>query len=185
MDPPGFEGVLSAARVGEGWALTELYRSLYPRILGYVAAVEPVEAEDVASETWLSIARGLERFRGDEAGLRALAFTIARRRILDLRRTRIRRRTEPGDPSLLQRAGETGNVEDEAIASLGTDWAVGLIVSTLPADQAEILLLRVIGSLDAAAVGKIVGKRPGTVRVLQHRALRRLARTLERQGVTP
>jgi DNA-directed RNA polymerase specialized sigma24 family protein len=34
------------------------------------------------------------------------------------------------------------------------------------------------------AVAKIVGKRPGTVRVLQHRALRRLARVLERKGVT-
>jgi RNA polymerase sigma-70 factor (ECF subfamily) len=42
----------------------------------------------------------------------------------------------------------------------------------------------VIGDLDVDAVAKIVGKRPGAVRVLHHRALRRLARILQREGVT-
>jgi DNA-directed RNA polymerase specialized sigma24 family protein len=42
----------------------------------------------------------------------------------------------------------------------------------------------VIGQLDAETVGTILGKRPGTVRVMQHRALRRLASVLELEGVT-
>jgi RNA polymerase sigma-70 factor (ECF subfamily) len=45
--------------------------------------------------------------------------------------------------------------------------------------------LRVIAGLDAEHVGRIMGKRPGTVRVLQHRGLRRLAELLEAQGVRP
>jgi RNA polymerase sigma-70 factor, ECF subfamily len=179
-----FEAVLLAARDGEGWALTELYRVLYPRMVRYLGAVEPNEAEDVACDAWLDVVRGLRRFRGDEAGLRAFAFTIARRRLLDLRRRRARRRTEPRDPRTLSQAGPTGNVEEEALSSLGTDWAINLITASLPSEQAEIVLLRVIGDLDADAVAKIVGKRPGNVRVLQHRALRRLARILQRAGVT-
>ena len=46
---------------------------------------------------------------------------------------------------------------------------------TLPPDQAEIILLRVVAGLPVEEVAAITGRRPGTVRVLQHRALRRLA----------
>jgi RNA polymerase sigma-70 factor (ECF subfamily) len=179
-----FEAVLVAARTGQGWALTALYRALYPRILRYLRAVEPTEAEDLASDTWLDIVHGLERFRGDEPDLRAFSFTIARRRLLDLRRRRSRRRTEPREPRGLIQAGPIGNVEEEALSSLGTGWAIDLITSSLTSEQADVVLLRVIGDLDVDAVANIVGKRPGTVRVLHHRALRRLARILRREGVT-
>ena len=179
-----FEAVLVAARGGEEWALAELYRALYPRMVRYVRAVEPIEAEDVASDAWLEVARGLARFRGDEAGLRAFSFTIARRRLLDIRRQRARRRTEPRDHRGLMQAAPIGNVEEEALSSLGTDWAIRLITRSLSSEQADVILLRVVGDLEVEAVAKIVGKRPGTVRVLQHRALRRLARVLEREGVT-
>jgi RNA polymerase sigma-70 factor, ECF subfamily len=179
-----FEAVLAAARRGDGGALAELYRALYPRIVRYLRAVEPAEAEDLASDTWLDVAHGLERFRGDEAGLRAFAFTIAQRRLLDLRRRRSRRRTEPREPGGLIQVGPTGDVEEEALSSLGTGWAINLITSSLTSEQADVVLLRVIGDLDVEAVANIVGRRPGTVRVLHHRALRRLARILQREGVT-
>jgi RNA polymerase sigma-70 factor (ECF subfamily) len=179
-----FEGILAAARRGEGAALAELYRAVYPRIVRYLRAVESAEAEDLASDTWLDVVHGLERFRGDEPDLRAFSFTIARRRLLDLRRRRSRRRTEPRDSDGLLQAGPVGNVEEEALSSLGTGWAIDLITSSLTSEQADVVLLRVIGDLDVDAVAKIVGKRPGAVRVLHHRALRRLAKVLQREGVT-
>jgi RNA polymerase sigma-70 factor, ECF subfamily len=180
----GFEAVLAAARDGEEWALTELYRAFYPRIVRYMRAVELAEAEDVACDTWLDVVRSLDRFHGDEVDFRGFSFTIARRRLLDLRRRRARRRTEPRDPQAMVQAGPTGNVEEEALSSLGTDWAVSLIVSSLSSEQADVVLLRVLGDLDVQTVARLVGKRPGTVRVMQHRALRRLARVLQREGVT-
>jgi RNA polymerase sigma-70 factor, ECF subfamily len=180
----GFEAVLAAARTGEEWALTDLYRALYPTIVRYVRAVEPAEAEDVACDTWLDVVRSLDRFHGDEVAFRAFSFTIARRRVLDLRRRQARRRTEPRDPRSLVQAGPTGNVEEEALSSLATHWAISLITSSLSSEQADVVLLRVIGDLDVQTVARIVDKRPGTVRVMQHRALRRLARVLQREGVT-
>jgi RNA polymerase sigma-70 factor (ECF subfamily) len=39
-------------------------------------------------------------------------------------------------------------------------------------------MLRVVAGLDVAEVAAIMGKRPGAVRVLSHRALRRLAERL-------
>ena len=47
-------------------------------------------------------------------------------------------------------------------------------------------MLRAIAGLDVAHVAAIMGKRPGTVRVLAHRGLRTLARRLaeEERAVT-
>jgi RNA polymerase sigma-70 factor, ECF subfamily len=51
-------------------------------------------------------------------------------------------------------------------------------VAALPADQAEAIVLRVVAGLGVDRVATIMGKRPGTVRVLTHRGLRRLAERL-------
>jgi RNA polymerase sigma-70 factor (ECF subfamily) len=178
-----FEPVLAAARQGADWALASLYRDLHPRVLRYLWARDPSEAEDLASETWLDVARGLHRFGGDEAGFRAWVFTIARRRLLDERRSAARRLTTPLSADRLALLGETGNVEHEALLSLEAQAALDRIVE-LPAEQAEVVLLRVLGDLSAREVARILGKREGTVRVLQHRALRRLARQRVREAVT-
>jgi RNA polymerase sigma-70 factor (ECF subfamily) len=83
---------------------------------------------------------------------------------------------------LVERGG-IGDVEEEAMAGLATDAAIARI-ATLPPDQAEVVLLRILGGLSVREVAAITGKRPGTVRVLQHRALRRLAREVRREAVT-
>jgi RNA polymerase sigma-70 factor (ECF subfamily) len=51
-------------------------------------------------------------------------------------------------------------------------------MATLPADQAEAIVLRVVAGLAVDRVAEIMGKRPGAVRVLTHRGLRRLAQRL-------
>jgi RNA polymerase sigma-70 factor (ECF subfamily) len=56
------------------------------------------------------------------------------------------------------------------------------LIAELPRDQAEVVALRVLGGLDVAEVARILGKRPGAVRVLAHRGLRRLAQRLEAAG---
>jgi RNA polymerase sigma factor (sigma-70 family) len=183
MSIEAFESVLSGAQAGASWALTILYRDLHPRVLRYLSVREPVEAEDLASEVWLDVAAGIGRFRGDEEGFRAWVFTIARRRLLDLRRRASVRREKPVPLELLGGHRGIGDAEGEALASIHADAATALI-ATLPPDQSDVVLLRVIGDLSVADVAKILGKRPGAVRALQHRALRHLAQVVSREGVT-
>ena len=52
------------------------------------------------------------------------------------------------------------------------------VIADLPTDQAEAVALRVLAGLEVNWVAAITGKRPGTVRVLTHRGLRRLAERL-------
>src|SRR5438093_12929189 len=86
-----FATTLAAAQAGAEWALAELYRDLHPRVLRYFRALEPSEAEDLASEVWLDVARRLGRFEADDRDFRAWAFTIAPPRLVDIRWRRARR----------------------------------------------------------------------------------------------
>jgi RNA polymerase sigma factor (sigma-70 family) len=183
MSIEAFDSVLLAAQAGAEWALTILYRELHPRVLRYLSSREPVEAEDLASEVWLDVASGIHRFRGDEGGFRAWVFTIARRRLVDLRRRAAVRKTAPSPRELLGGDRGVGNVEEEALAALGSNSALARIAS-LPPDQADVVLLRVLGDLSVAEVAEIVHKRPGAVRALQHRGLRNLAQAVSDEGVT-
>ena len=75
--------------------------------------------------------------------------------------------------------------DTEAIVTetLSTREALTLI-GTLPQDQAEAVLLRVVVGLDAVTAAKVLNKRPGAVRVAAHRGLRTLAGRIERTGAT-
>jgi RNA polymerase sigma-70 factor (ECF subfamily) len=171
-----FERVLAEAKAGAEWAITTLYRDLQPSLLRYLRSQAPADGEDLASEVWLDAASSLIRFEGDETAFRRWLFTIARRRLIDLRRRDGRRRAvlDPLDHSL---AAATTDPEDRLLAASEAEVALARIAS-LPPDQAEIVLLRVIGGFAVNDVAVIVGKKPGAVRVLQHRGLKRLANDL-------
>lgn len=184
MIGPDFADVLAAAQVGAEWAIATLWRDLQPPLLRYLRAVEPGAAEDLASEVWLKAAPGLEHFRGSEDDFRAWLFTMARHRLIDWRRKAHRRRTAP--VAWIPDRPAADDPETDALDGLSTAEALALL-GGLPAEQAEVILLRVVGGLDTARVAGIMGKRPGAIRVLQHRGLRalavRLARAPQPEGV--
>lgn len=173
-----FDEVLAAAVRGESWALAHLWRNLNPRLVRYLRTVEPGAAEDLASETWIAAANALGRFKGDEDGFRAWLFTIARRRLIDHRRRSARRRVEPVPEERFATEAARNDTEAEATSVLTTEEALRRI-ATLPPDQAEAVLLRVLGDLPVATVAELMGKSAANVRVLQHRGLRRLAQQLQ------
>jgi len=72
----------------------------------------------------------------------------------------------------------------EAMAPNEADEAARRVAALLAPDQANVVLLRVLGGFSVQQVASILGKRPGTVRVLQHKALRRLARDFRPEPVT-
>ena len=98
-------------------------------------------------------------------------------------RQQMRRRTDPVAPDELPSKPAGDDVEAEALTRISTEEALAMIAA-LPPEQAEVVLLRVLGGFSAAEVGAMTGRRPGTVRVVQHRALARLARDLAKGQVT-
>ena len=182
---PAFDGVLSAAQAGAEWAFTALYRDVNPPLLRYLSAQAPDAADDVAAETWLAVARQLGSFTGSEGAFRGWLFLIARRRLIQHWRDASRRPVIPVQPeSLPERTGQD-DPEAACLAVVSAQEAAAAIAAALPPDQADVVLLRVLAGLDVDQVAEILGKRPGTVRVLQHKALRRLAERFSIEALTP
>jgi len=175
------DAIVAAASTGEEWALTELFRAFQPGLLRYLRSREPVAADDLAGEVWLAVARQLPHFVGDERQFRCWLFTIAHNRLNDHRRRAARRRTDPMPPEGFhacidpRRAGGAGDPAASVVEQLCSQDAVDLLVGGLPPVQADVVLLRVVAGLDVVEVARILNRSPGSVRVLQHRALRRLA----------
>ena len=167
-----------AAQQGDEIAFENLYTAVQPGLLRYLCAlVGDSDADDVASEAWLHIARDLRGLR-DTNGFRGWAAAIARHRALDhLRRQRRHPVMSVPIEDLTDLPARQSDLCDEALASISTDAAV-VLITTLPREQAEAVLLRVVVGLDTDSAARVLGKRPGAVRVAAHRGLRRLAGVL-------
>jgi RNA polymerase sigma-70 factor (ECF subfamily) len=165
-----FEEVLAAARAGAPWAFEVVYRDLAPAVTAYLRLHGAAEPDDLASETFIGVLTGLSGFSGDEGALRAWVFTIAHRRLVDDWRRRSRRpqlADDPGD-ALESRVG--GDVETDALASLGTEMVLERC-NALPADQRTVLLLRILGDLTVEQVAGVMGRTVPSVKALQRRGL--------------
>ncbi|MDG4862774.1 RNA polymerase sigma factor [Streptomyces sp. T-3] len=174
---------VARAQEGDEGAFEVAYRLVQPGILGYLRGLVGDEAEDVAAEAWLEIARDLGRFRGDGAGFRGWSATIARHRALDhLRRLKVRPRASGLEQDLLE-LPDGRDTSAEALESISTGEALELIAG-LPRDQAEAVLLRVVVGLDGPSTARVLGKRPGAVRTAAYRGLKRLAEQVAAGRVT-
>jgi RNA polymerase sigma-70 factor (ECF subfamily) len=169
-----FDDVLAAARAGAEWAWSRIYADLAPKVVGYLRAHGAVEPEDLAGEVFLQVVRGLPGFEGGEREFRAWTFTIAHRRLVDAVRQRGRRPVDVVSAGQLDDlSGAGGDVSEEAEAQM-SDARVRAVIAGLPADQRSVILLRIVGDLTIDEIARAVGKRPGAVKALQRRGLRRL-----------
>jgi RNA polymerase sigma-70 factor, ECF subfamily len=180
-----FDDALVRAKSGDETGFLLLWENLHPRLLRYLRVLGCEDVDDVASEAWLQAVRDLDGFQGTAAGFRSWLFAIGRHRAIDAARSRHRFREmvlalvmRPPTPS------SPATVEDEVLDEFSTRQAVAMVAG-LPADQAEVVALRIIAGLDTGDTARILGKSPGAIRVALHRGLRRLSadmhdRTTER-----
>jgi RNA polymerase sigma-70 factor (ECF subfamily) len=174
---PDIDEAIRAAQDGDETAFRVLFRHLQPRLLRYLTGLVGPDAEDVAADAWLQIARDLGSFHGDADKFRGWASRVARNRAIDHLRYMNRRPISSLQVDDLIDLVSNENVERSALDRLSTDKTIAMI-SLLPRDQAEAVLLRVVMGLDAATAAQVLGKRPGAVRTAAYRGLRALAKRI-------
>jgi RNA polymerase sigma-70 factor, ECF subfamily len=172
VDTAVVDDVVERARNGDRDALGMLWRSHHHLLLRYFRGRGASAPEDLASQVWIDVARGLSGFVGDEDDFRRWLFTIARRRHIDALRARSRRPEEATADAGADRHDPAATAALESGDSLERALAM---VRRLPDDMAEAVMLRVIADLDVGRVAEIMGRREGHVRVLVHRGLKKLA----------
>jgi RNA polymerase sigma-70 factor (ECF subfamily) len=175
--------LLSAARAGERGARERLYRALAPKVAAYLRTQRVDDVAGVTNDVFATVFRGLDRFAGTAAQFRSWVFTIAHAAAIDEQRYRSRRRRS-GTVVPLTEADDrpAGDVEQDAIGSLSRA-EVERLLAPLTADQRAVLLMRVVADLSVEETAAALGKAPGAVRVLQHRAVASLRRALAGEAV--
>jgi RNA polymerase sigma factor (sigma-70 family) len=171
---------VEAARAGSVPAFERLYRATAASVAGYFRWHGASDPEGLTNEVFSQVHRNLPDFVGDGERFRAWLFTVAHHRMIDDRRQMARRPRIDG--AEIDEAALVGDAESDALAALGNDRLRALFAGLSP-DQRSVLLLRVIADLPVDAVATALGKRPGAVKALQHRALASLRRRLEREEV--
>jgi RNA polymerase sigma-70 factor (ECF subfamily) len=165
-------------------AWDRLYQLAFPQVYRYVAAKvrSSADAEDITEEVFLGALQTVSGLRAtDEAGFLGWLFQIARFKIADHLRRQYRRPTEPLDPEM-ELTDPSPTPEEEAIR--GNDrMAVRDALAELTSEQQEVIVMKFALGYDNARAAALLGKSPGAINQLQHRALGALRRLLERAKV--
>ena len=177
-DSTDFPAILAAARRGESWAFREIHAALAPAVAGFMRAQGAPDPDDLTSEVFVGVLRGVAAFEGDEDGFRAWVFTIAHRRLADDRRRRGRRPTT----LRLLRDMDWPDPADDLDRALATA-RVRALCERLGPGQRDVLLLRMIGRLTMDEIAGAVGRSPASVKALQRRGLAAVARMIEQDEV--
>ncbi|MDQ1695475.1 MAG: polymerase sigma-70 factor, subfamily [Frankiaceae bacterium] len=167
--------LVAQAKSGDRDATEQLVAQLRPRVFRYVLArmLDPHVADDVTQEVTVTMVQSLHRHVDAGRPFAAWVFGIAANKVSESRRATARRREATID-SLPEPAADTRLEPEQALLRLETSVRVAELLECLPAQQAEILRLRVAAGLSAEETADVVGMSPGAVRVAQHRALARL-----------
>lgn len=175
--PTSLGALVAAAQVGCPRAFEHIYRQLAGQVASYLRWHRATDPDGLTNDVFAQVHRSLDRFEGDEPGFRSWVFTIAHHRMIDDRRRANRQPPVQGEMGVDDDLG-CGDVEEDAFAMLAND-SVRELVSVLSPDQRDVVLLRVVADLSVDDVARLLDKRAGAVKALQHRALATLRRHLE------
>lgn len=174
------EDLVERAQRGDQAALGALYDRMAGRVYRFalVRVGSRPDAEDLTQRIFVKMIEGLPRYQRRGIPFEAWLFRLARNAVVDLLRTR--RGHEPLEA--LIRARSTARGPEES-AELAADFAsIERAMRTLTAAQREVIAYRFMAGLTPREVGLVMGKREGTVRALQFRALEALRRALRRDA---
>jgi RNA polymerase sigma-70 factor (ECF subfamily) len=172
------------ARAGDQQALGDLYDWYMPRVYRYAVARigNPVEAEDLTEEVFLKMLGAIGSFRWKDVPFSSWLFRIAHNHVA----THFRRNAQRGGPtSAIPEEMVDGRHDIAAsVEAQMTMEEVRRATQLLPNAQREVIALRFAVGLSIADTAKVLGKREGNIKALQHKAVARLQRLLipEPQG---
>jgi RNA polymerase sigma-70 factor (ECF subfamily) len=173
---PDLDDVLAAQR--DRAAFGPLYRRYLDRVYGYCFYLlgDHHDAEDATERTFVAALAAIDGFRDTGSTFRAWLFRIAHNQLANTLRARGRQRAAPLDSVL-----EPGELADPLHELTREEEArrVRAALARLADDRRQVLVLRFVDELSAREVGEVLDRSEGAIRVLQHRALRDLARELD------
>jgi RNA polymerase sigma-70 factor, ECF subfamily len=170
-------------QAGKPAAFDEIYERYVSRVYRYmrIALGDAHEAEDAAHEIFVKLLDALPSYE-----LRAVPFRIWLFRIVrnyTINHLRKHRRVHVMAPEQINRRLEDGPGLPESAAVMAlNDGELLRLIGCLPAAQRQVIVLRYVMDFDVAEVGRILGRSPNAVSMLQQRAFATLRARLGGQS---
>ncbi len=171
--PDSEQSLLEQAIQGEASAFGLLYDKYQPRLYRfiYLKVSHREEAEDLTHQVFLSAWQNIKHFQDQGLPISSWLYHIARNKVIDYYRTK--KFTTDIDSLPEDLFGNEQDPTAQAHAKFLLE-KIALVLHELSPDQQDIILMRFVEELTNKEIARITGKNIGTVRVLQHRALRHL-----------
>ena len=175
MTTPDSE-LLDRAREYDSQALAEIYDRYAELIYRYLYRYlgDPAQAEDLTSEVFLKLLQVLNTPRAPRDRLQGWLYRVAHNLAMDYFRKASKSSTLAIDERLV--------AEDDAppaAVQKGQDRErLQAAIRQLTPDQQRVILLRFGEGFKISKVSRLMGKSEGAVKILQHRAIKRLRKLL-------
>jgi len=185
MDPgeqeQDVEALVERAQAGDRAALGAIYDRLAGRVYRFALfrVGSRADAEDLMQRTFLKMIESLPRYQRRGIPFEAWFFRLARNNVID--HLRGRRPDEPWET--VERVNSTGPGPEESAELAMELRRLEAALEELTPIQQEVVGYRFMAGLSSREIGLIIGKREGSVRALQFRALQALRLSLRREAV--
>jgi RNA polymerase sigma-70 factor, ECF subfamily len=203
MQQEDLEKILAQAIGGDAEALEQALLIHYPKLLAYINRHFPADLrqrmgpEDVLQEAYIEVVRGIGGFKpnGPDSFYRWAA-TIARHKLADAIEAyyAVKRGGRVGHfkpayngtsdtgslNGLLNQLRAGGDTPSQGMRAKEAVAALQVAIASLPEDMREVIQHHYIADLTIEQTAARMGRTPGAVRMLSHRAMQRLRATMGR-----
>ncbi len=170
--------LVELARQGSTAAFGEIYNRNVSLVYRYAYTLlgSRSDAEDVTAETFLRALQAIKRYRWTGRPVSSWLLTIARNQA----RNQLRRKHLAKDKSQLAPVSTLSDPTEARFTHGVATRELRQAIATLSPLERDVIILRFVLDLGYPRVAQVVGKSVDNVRVIQHRALRKLREKLAR-----
>ena len=176
VDERDVDLLVERARRGDAEAFGALYDHFVDRIHRFIAYRVRVagDAEDLTQLVFVKAIEALPRFQPRGVPFASWLFRMARNAVIDFERTR---HDHLDLEAAIERPGDERGPDEQALLHLSVD-ELSAALRTLTREQQDVIAYRFFAGLSSQETAAVMGKRDGTVRGLQFRALEALRRRM-------
>jgi len=167
--------LIKKAQKGEKQAFAALYDTYVEAIYRfiYLKIGRKADAEDITQQVFLNAWQNIQRYNYKGFPFSSWLYKIAHNAVIDFYRSynnQAKIELESAE-EIIQENGP--NQEQEIDSNLDLE-RIKKAIQQLPPDQQSIIIMRFVDDLPIKEIARILEKNEGTIRVIQHRALKQI-----------
>jgi RNA polymerase sigma-70 factor, ECF subfamily len=174
--------LLNAARMMDKEALVKIFDLYSPALYKYALRLcgDPMMADHIVGDVFAKLLDQLSSGNGPRSNLRSYLYETTYHRMIDERRYSQRRAPLEVAASLRQDTHSAFLLLEDQIMF---KQVLHVLQNELTDDQRHVIVLRFLEDFSLRETAAIIGKKADHVRVIQNRAIAKLRRTLDNNGI--